>query len=151
MGTFSHYKDTPKYITELSRSNRSNPTEQEEKLWIRISTKKLNNTKFRRQVPIGRYIVDFYNHDHKIIIEIDGVIHQRTEEYDNSRTAYLEGCGYKVMRFTNDEIDTIIEAELRRIETILYQVPFRGRFKVQATSIDICYHHARNLSIFAQP
>ena len=113
--SFSQYKDTPKYVTELSRKNRIHPTLQEEKLWQAISGKKLNGLKFRRQFPIERYIVDFYNHDNRLILEIDGSIHDTTKEYDENREAYLLACGYKVIRFTNFEIDHNIESVLRKI------------------------------------
>jgi very-short-patch-repair endonuclease len=106
--SFSRYKDTPKYITDLAWKNRINPTVQEEKLWSIISGKKLNGLKFRRQFPIGRYIVDFYNHVNRLVIEIDGSIHETTKEYDGNRDAYLHSGGYKVLRFTNSEIESVL-------------------------------------------
>jgi very-short-patch-repair endonuclease len=109
------YKDTPKYITKLARENRNNPTDQEEKLWSLISGKKLNGLKFRQQFPIGRYIVDFYNHANRIVIEIDGSIHDSTKEYDANRDDYLHAGGYKVLRFTNSEIESDIETVVQRI------------------------------------
>ena len=126
MNKFSRYKDTPKYITELSRTNRSNPTVQEEKLWARISGKKLDGSKFRRQFPIGRYIVDFYNHANRLVIEIDGSIHETTKEYDRNRDLYLNGCGYNVVHFTNDEIDFNIESVVQSIRQVLQESPPAG-------------------------
>ena len=113
--SFSLRKDTPKYITELARKNRINPTLQEEKLWLAISSKKLKGLKFRRQYPIGRYIVDFYNHDNRLVIEIDGSIHDATKEYDGNRDDYLHARGYTIIRFTNSEIETNIEMVVQRI------------------------------------
>ena len=115
MNFFSKYKNTPRYITEISRSNRLCPTEQEQQLWIKISGKKLAGLKFRRQFPIGRYIVDFYNHVNRLVVEIDGPIHNTTIEYDRNRDFYLNGCGYRVLHVTNDEITTDIDAVLRKI------------------------------------
>jgi very-short-patch-repair endonuclease len=112
---FTRYKDTPKYISKLAWENRNNPTDQEEKLWSIISGKKLNGLKFRRQFPIGRYIVDFYNHANRLVIEIDGSSHDDRKEYDDNRDAYLRAGGYKVMRFKNSEIDSHIETVVRRI------------------------------------
>jgi very-short-patch-repair endonuclease len=111
----SRYKDTPKYVTKLAQENRINQTAQEEKLWLVISNKKLNGFKFRRQFPIGRYIVDFYNHANRLVIEIDGSVHNTTKEYDGNRDAYLQACGYKVLRFTNSEINLHINTVIQKI------------------------------------
>jgi very-short-patch-repair endonuclease len=112
---FLKYKNTPKYITNLSRENRMAPTAQEEQLWSAISNKKLKGLKFRRQFPIGRYIVDFYNHANRLVIEIDGSIHDSTKEYDYNRDAYLDANGYKVLHFTNFEIESYIETVVCKI------------------------------------
>ena len=112
---FTRYKDTPKYVSKLAWDNRNNPTDQEEKLWSMISGKKLNGLKFRRQFPIGRYIVDFYNHANRLVIEIDGSIHDTTRGYDDNRDAYLHAGGYKVLRFKNSEIESHIETVIQRI------------------------------------
>jgi len=112
---FTRYKDTPKYVSKLAWDNRNNPTDQEEKLWSMISGKKLNGLKFRRQFPIGRYIVDFYNHDNRLVIEIDGSIHDTTKEYDKNRDAYLYAGGYKVLRFNNSEIESNVETVIQKI------------------------------------
>jgi len=112
---FSKYKNTPEYITRLSRRNRDDPTPQEEKLWKVLSSRKIGNTKFRRQFPIGRYIVDFYNHSNKLVIEVDGKIHNSTVEYDKNRDDYLGACGCNVLHFTNDQIDNAIETVITTI------------------------------------
>ena len=122
---FSRYKDTPEYITDLSRENRLKPTMQEEKLWGVISGKKVNGLKFRRQFPIGRYIVDFYNHANRLVIEIDGEINNDNKEYDKNRDAFLAAHGYKVIRFTNYEIDSNVELILEQIRSSL-KVHLRG-------------------------
>jgi very-short-patch-repair endonuclease len=90
MNDFSRYKNKPNYVTTLSRKNRLKPTLQEKMLWDVIRGKKLNELKFRRQFPIGRYIVDFYNHSHKHVIEIDGKIHENKTKYDKNRD---RSCG----------------------------------------------------------
>jgi very-short-patch-repair endonuclease len=122
---FSQYKDTPKYVTDLSRKLRQAPTPQEEKLWSLISGKKLKGLKFRRQFPIGRYIVDFYNHTNKLVIEVDGEIHNKTIEYDHTRSNYLNACNCTVLRFTNLEIETKIEQVIQKIADAV-KVPLRG-------------------------
>ncbi len=79
----------------------------EQVLWYYLRKKQLNGIKFRRQVSIGKYIVDFYSFEKKLIIEIDGDSHFRNEEaikYDQKRTQYLEGLGLTIIRFYNHEI-----------------------------------------------
>ncbi len=125
MKHFSKHKDIPKYVTELSRENRKNQTPQEELLWKRLSGKKVGELKFRRQFPIGRYIVDFYNHLNKLVIEIDGKIHEQRKEYDKNRENYLKACGYKIIRFTNDEVESNIEYVIKTIIDST-KVPLRG-------------------------
>jgi len=85
---------------------RRNMTITEQRLWKQLSNRKLFKTKFRRQHPINIFIVDFYNHENKLVIEIDGGIHNNTErkEYDDGRSYELERYGLKVIRFTNDEV-----------------------------------------------
>jgi very-short-patch-repair endonuclease len=115
MGDFSRHKNIPKYLTALSRQNRLAPTIQEEMLWNVISGRKLNGLKFRRQFPIGRYVVDFYNHSNKLVIEADGEIHGNQKEYDAKRDEYLKACGLKVIRFTNKEIESDLPGVIKTI------------------------------------
>ena len=63
-----------------------------------------NKTKFRRQYSIGRYIVDFYCHELKLIIELDGDIHYYTYEKDKVREYYLRKQGYRIIRYTNEQV-----------------------------------------------
>ncbi len=79
----------------------------EQVLWYFLRKRQLDNVKFRRQVSIGPYIVDFYSFEKKLIIEIDGDSHFRDKnsvEYDKRRTVYLEGLGLSIMRFYNTDI-----------------------------------------------
>jgi very-short-patch-repair endonuclease len=77
----------------------------------------LNGLKFRRQHPIHFYVADFYCHEKRLIIEIDGGIHEedRIKEHDDNRTAELERLGIRVIRFTNDEVIKSKELVLKRI------------------------------------
>ena len=81
-------------------------TEAEEMLWKHLRNNKLNGLKFRRQHPLDIYIADFYCHQKKLIIEIDGGVHDipEQEEYDNGRTFELEEKGFKVLRFRNEDV-----------------------------------------------
>ena len=75
-------------------------------LWDELKGRKLNGLKFRRQHPLRFYIADFYCHEQQLVIEIDGGIHLDEEkaDQDHIRTEEIEGCGVRVIRFTNDQI-----------------------------------------------
>ena len=92
-------------------------TEQEKKLWYFLRKKFIKNCRFRRQYPIGDYIVDFVCREKNLIIEIDGGQHNEIEiqDYDKQRSLYLETKGFKVIRFWNNDIVENIEGVLEEI------------------------------------
>ena len=94
-------------INYHARELRKNLTPQERKLWAILRNRSINNLRFRRQFPIGNYIVDFICREKRLIIELDGGQHNQDENvfYDNERTKFLEAEGYKVIRFWNNDID----------------------------------------------
>ena len=104
--------------TILARNLRKNSTIQERRLWNLLKNRQFHNLKFKRQQPIGDYIVDFICKEAKIIIEVDGGQHNEPEniEYDKTRTEYLNTLGYKVIRFWNNEIYENIEGVLLRLK-----------------------------------
>ena len=85
---------------------RKNMTLPELILWKKLRDRNLFTTKFRRQHPINKFIVDFYCYEFKLVIEIDGKIHLSSdkEDYDSKRTSELEKYGITVIRFTNDQV-----------------------------------------------
>jgi very-short-patch-repair endonuclease len=85
---------------------RKNMTKAELVLWNKLKDKKLFKSKFRRQHPVYIFIVDFYCHEYRLVIEIDGEIHKNQENYehDDGRTAELNKFGITVLRFTNDQV-----------------------------------------------
>lgn len=95
----------------LARKLRKNQTPQECIMWNLLRNQQFKGLKFRRQYPIGDYIVDFVCKEIKLIIEIDGGQHNSEEGlvYDLERTKFLEEKGYKVIRFWNNEIDKNID------------------------------------------
>lgn len=97
--------------TVKARKLRKNMTEQERKLWQFLRKKSIDGLKFRRQYPIGNYIVDFICNEKKLIIEIDGGQHNEDKNiaYDKERTKFIENKGYRVIRFWNCDIDNNIE------------------------------------------
>ena len=93
---------------------RKRQTPAEARLWSRLHNGHLMGVKFRRQVPIGPFIVDFCSRRARLIVEADGGQHGEQEEADAERTAFLEARGYTVLRFWNHmilhETDAVMEA-----------------------------------------
>ena len=87
-----------------ARELRKRPTEAEQALWKHLRMRQVSGHKFRRQQPIGHYIVDFVNFERRVIIELDGGQHSQQMVYDSRRTAWLEAQGYQVLRFWNNQI-----------------------------------------------
>ncbi|GGD07134.1 DUF559 domain-containing protein [Pyruvatibacter mobilis] len=85
-----------------ARTLRRGGTDAEKLLWSHLRNRQIEGVKFRRQVPVGRYIADFLCVEAMLIVEADGG--QHSEEADAVRTAALEAAGYKVIRFWNNEI-----------------------------------------------
>src|SRR5262245_37431680 len=79
-------------------------TEAERRLWQILRLRQTDGRRFRRQVPIGPFIADFVCHEARLIVEIDGGQHDPSSEADASRTRFLEGEGYRVLRFWNNEV-----------------------------------------------
>ncbi len=98
-----------------AKSLRKNMTEAEQALWAHLRAKRFMGIKFKRQKPIGGYIVDFVAVEVKLIIEVDGSQHLEAKEYDAERTHYLEGRGFRVLRFWNSECLRDINNVLKRI------------------------------------
>ncbi len=105
-----------KYLKEYRKELRKNPTKAESQLWKALQKSQLEGTKFRRQHSIVNYIVDFYSVKEKLIVELDGKVHDNfiNEEYDRKRTEYLESLGFTVLRFENylvfEQLDMVLEA-----------------------------------------
>ncbi len=105
-----------KYLKEFRKELRNNATKSESMLWKALQRKQLENRKFRRQHSLGNYIVDFYCPSEKLVVELDGEVHENfiNEHYDFQRTQYLECLGLKVLRFENDlvfkQLDMVLEA-----------------------------------------
>ena len=104
-----------KAIQELARELRKEQTPAEERLWSYLRKKQLCGFKFRRQHPIGTYIVDCYCPSCRLVVEIDGDSHAEREDYDAVRTAWLEVQGCRVIRFTNREVQNEVEVVLGEI------------------------------------
>jgi very-short-patch-repair endonuclease len=106
----------PKIIT-LARNLRHRPTDAEKKLWLILRSRQFENSKFRRQEPIGEYIVDFVSLDKQLIIETDGGQHNLPLEIekDEIRTRCLEEKGFQIIRFWNNDVLQNLDGVATRI------------------------------------
>ena len=102
-------------IVAAARKLRRTSTDVERKLWHRIRDKQLADFRFRRQRPIGKYIVDFICLEAKLIVELDGGQHANDVAYDERRTAFLRSLGYRVLRIWNNEVIENLDGVLERL------------------------------------
>jgi len=101
---------------------RSHQTSEENRLWYLLRAKRFYGYKFKRQMPVGPYIVDFACFRGKLIVELDGGQHADDAGNDDQRTAYLNARGWRVLRFWNNELWTNEEAVLISIlEHLTYE------------------------------
>lgn len=113
--------DKRRGTVDFARRLRRAQTEAERVLWQRLRNRQLEGVKFRRQQPIGRFIVDFASLERGLVIEIDGGQHaQETKEAsDRERTSWLEQQGYRVLRFWDNEVLTNLEGIVETIREAL--------------------------------
>jgi len=109
------YYNAGKQIHAFAKELRKNLTPAEKLLWFELRNRKVANCKFRRQHPINIFIADFYCHEKKLIVEIDGEIHSLQKEYDIGRTAEMENYGIKVLRFTNNDVENDMPVVIEKI------------------------------------
>ncbi|MFC6923145.1 endonuclease domain-containing protein [Microbulbifer taiwanensis] len=100
---------------ERARKLRTNATEAEQRLWYFLRAKRLMGLKFKRQKPIGRYIVDFVCLQPKLIIELDGGQHAEQVHYDRQRDTWLQSQGFRTLRFWNNQVLSETPAVLEQI------------------------------------
>jgi len=103
-------------LRPLVREKRHAPTPAERALWERLRRDQVKGAHFRRQHAIERFIVDFYCPEARLVIEIDGPIHNYTPAEDAIRQEFLESLGLHVLRFGNDEVQAEIERMIQQIE-----------------------------------
>lgn len=113
-------KTSWKHLKEFASENKKAPTEAENNLWQELRANKLD-VKFRRQHSIGNFIVDFVCLPAKLVIEVDGGVHNTAEnkEYDEGRTHELEKLGFRVLRFTNEQVLTNIAQVIIDVQQVL--------------------------------
>lgn len=108
-------RQIPEALLIRARQLRQQQTSAEQMLWECLRARRLYGAKFRRQHNIGQFIADFYCHEALLVIELDGPIHQNKTEQDAERDAWMQACGLKVLRFTNERIVDDLESVLTEI------------------------------------
>jgi very-short-patch-repair endonuclease len=106
-------------LTATARKLRTATTDVERILWQRIRAYRLGGFKFKRQEPIGRYVVDFVCYEGKLVVELDGGQHAEAHTHDAERDVWLRGQGFAVLRYWNNEVienlDGVLEDILRHL------------------------------------
>ncbi len=105
--------------TQRARALRKDAPFPERLLWGRLRSNQIGGLHFRRQHPIGPYIVDFYCHQARLVIEVDGVSHDDRERFDAERTSYLQALGLRVLRFSDDEV-------LNDLTNVVYRIAYEA-------------------------
>jgi len=110
-----HPQKIPEDLKAYAREMRTTMPDAEQLLWTLLRNRRVAGAKFRRQHPLGRYIIDFYCHEKLLAIELDGGQHSEQQEYDQKRDAYLNQLGIRVLRFWNNQMLAETEAVLEAI------------------------------------
>ncbi|MBL0936736.1 MAG: endonuclease domain-containing protein [Rhizobiaceae bacterium] len=97
------HQPVPPVKRSFARTMRREPTEAEDRIWHELRGRRLDRIKFRRQVPIGRYVVDFVCLEAMLVVELDGSQHAESA-HDMVRDAELKTRGFRVLRFWNDDV-----------------------------------------------
>lgn len=117
-----------KPLTSSAKRLRNNATEAEKYLWYMLRSKNLG-VKFRRQAVIGQFIVDFVCFENKLIVEVDGGQHTRSE-HDNARDQWLRDQGFKILRFWNHEVlgnrDGVLQKIAGHLKSPSLSLPTKG-------------------------
>ena len=116
-----YYGATPQTFKK-AKMLRKNMTNAESILWEKLKGKQILGLRFRVQHPVNIYIVDFYCHSAKLVVELDGGIHKSQKEYDYERTKDLEMYGLKVIRFFNSEVEKDIDNVINKIEKAIVNI-----------------------------
>ena len=122
---YPHHPDKlPEDLRIWAREMRGSMTDAEALIWRLLRGRRIAGAKFRRQHPLGRYILDFYCDEKKLCIELDGGQHMEAAGYDQYRDAWLRARGIYVLRFWNNQVLTETEGVMK----VIYQVLLAHNF-----------------------
>ena len=102
-------------MLERAKKLRREMTPAEKILWKQLKANRLQGLHFRRQQVVHGYYPDFYCHQHELIVELDGGIHEFQKEYDAEREAYLISLGFRIIRFKNEDVIKNLKGVLQKI------------------------------------
>ncbi|QBQ56625.1 endonuclease domain-containing protein [Nitrosococcus wardiae] len=111
----SHRTRISSLVKQRVRELRREPSEAERQLWQHLRRRQLGGYRFRRQHPLGHYVVDFVCLEAQLVIEVDGGQHSEQQDYDQWRTEWLTQRGFRVLRFWNHEVLSSTEAVITAI------------------------------------
>jgi len=111
---------------DAARALRRNATDAERIMWRLLRDRRLNGVKFRRQMPIGPFVADFASIEHRLVVELDGGQHAENSA-DISRDAFLISCGWRVVRFWNNDVMKNREGVLESLQQALALTPTLSR------------------------
>jgi len=114
------HKEAIGKLYQYGRELRQELTVAEKLLWAELRNRKLNGLKFRRQHPLDKFIVDFYCNEKKLVVELDGGVHDEkiNKEYDEARSVMLAGLNIVVLRFKNEEVINDVLNVLKKISDV---------------------------------
>ncbi len=104
-----------KHMIDRARSLRRDGTPPEELLWLALRNSQIGGMKFRRQHPIGPYVVDFFCHGAKLVVEVDGMSHEDKMAQDAAKMKHIESQGYRILRVTNEDVMRDLDTVTREI------------------------------------
>jgi very-short-patch-repair endonuclease len=114
---------THRHNVAAARELRSRETDAEDRLWDALRGRRLDGLKFRRQHPVGPFVIDFCCVERRLAIEVDGGIHESQQERDAQRQQLLVATGFRVLRFANDDIQNRLPHVLAAIRTAAGEEP----------------------------
>lgn len=109
-------------MIEIAREYRKEPTPGEKIMWNALRGKKLDGIKFRRQQPIGYFVVDFYSSTYRLVVEVDGPIHESQKEADAARQEILEVLGLHVLRIKTELVEQNLPMTLVRVRNSIQKL-----------------------------
>jgi len=113
-------------MVEVAREFRKEPTKSEAILWEALRGKKLDGIKFRRQQPVGYFVVDFYNSVYRLVVEVDGPIHDNQIDADRARQDILEMLGLNVLRIKSETVDKNLPRALDEIRVKIEELKIKA-------------------------
>ncbi len=113
--------DLKRKMYGLARELRQRATFAEGLLWQAIRSRRLDGRKFRRQVPIGVFVVDFYCASERLVVEVDGPIHECQQEADQLRQELIEALGIRFVRLQNHEVEDNLPSALEKIRRAFHE------------------------------